>query len=119
MTRFLIVGVMVGSLTGPHLAHAGSATAGRIIAEAKCASCHAVGPHGDSPFPPAPAFRDLHQRYDVGALEEALAEGIVSGHPAMPEFTFSPAEISALIAYLRSLDPPAPTKHRASQPAVP
>jgi cytochrome c len=36
-------------------------------------------------------------------LEEALAEGIVSGHPAMPEFVFEPDDVSAIIAYIQSL----------------
>lgn len=42
-------------------------------------------------------------------------EGIVSARPVMPESTFSPAEIPALVAYTRLLNSPAPTKRRASQ----
>lgn len=34
---------------------------------------------------------------------EALAEGIVTGHPDMPAFTFSPTQIGAIIAYIKSL----------------
>jgi hypothetical protein len=33
-------------------------------------------------------------------LSEVLAEGIMLGHPDMPEFTFEPGEIEAIIAYL-------------------
>jgi mono/diheme cytochrome c family protein len=51
----------------------------------------------------APAFRELSKRYPIEALEEALAEGIVVGHPAMPRFTFEPREIAALLAYIASL----------------
>jgi mono/diheme cytochrome c family protein len=76
---------------------------GHAIAEADCARCHAIGPTGDSQLPIAPAFRTLSERYPVKDLEEALAEGIVSGHPEMPEFEFQPEEIDALIAYLQSV----------------
>jgi mono/diheme cytochrome c family protein len=76
---------------------------GRAIAEKNCARCHAVGATGESPLKPAPPFRDLPQRYPVENLAEALAEGIVTGHPAMPEFTFQPDEIDALLTYIASL----------------
>lgn len=76
---------------------------GRALLEANCARCHAIDAVGDSPFPLAPPFRTLHARYAVENLEEALAEGILSGHPAMPEFTFEPAQIADIIAYLRSI----------------
>jgi mono/diheme cytochrome c family protein len=76
---------------------------GRAIAEAKCARCHAIGTQGKSPMALAPPFRDLSQHYPVEHLAEALAEGIVVGHPAMPEFTFDPPEIDALLSYLQSL----------------
>ena len=45
----------------------------------------------------APAFRDLSKRYPIQHLAEALAEGIVTGHSDMPEFTFEPCEIEALL----------------------
>ena len=37
-------------------------------------------------------------------LAEALAEGIMTGHPTMPQFTFEPDQIGALIAFLQSLE---------------
>jgi cytochrome c len=43
------------------------------------------------------------QRYKPEQLEEALGEGLSSGHPAMPEFVFEPYEISAIVAYLGTL----------------
>jgi cytochrome c len=82
---------------------------GRAIAEKNCARCHATGATGESPVTPAPPFRVLHQRYPIENLAEALAEGIVTGHSAMPEFTFAPDEIDALLTYIASLgrgDPP-------------
>ena len=78
---------------------------GRSIAEAKCARCHAIGTKGESPVAPAPPFRVLHQRYPIENLAEALAEGIVVGHPMMPEFRFDPPEIDALLTYIESLSP--------------
>lgn len=75
---------------------------GREIAEASCASCHATG-RGESPVPEAPPFRTLSRNYRVATLEEALAEGISVGHPAMPEFQFSPADVDALIFYLQAI----------------
>ncbi len=69
-----------------------------------CARCHAVGPTGDSPLVLAPRFRDLHLRYPVEYLEEALAEGILTGHPEMPQFVLDPAEIADVIAYLKTLE---------------
>ena len=62
------------------------------------------GPAGASPHAEAPPFRTLHERYDVGDLEEALVEGLVSGHPDMPEFEFEPEQAEAIVAYLRSLE---------------
>jgi mono/diheme cytochrome c family protein len=76
---------------------------GRAIAQAKCARCHAIAAKGASPMTAAPPFRELSLRYPVEHLAEALAEGIVVGHPAMPEFTFDPPEIDALLSYLQSL----------------
>jgi cytochrome c len=69
----------------------------------QCASCHAVGRTGASPHETAPAFRTLSQRYKIEALEEALAEGLSSGHPDMPEFVFEADDVGAIIAYLNSI----------------
>ncbi|MBX9846574.1 MAG: cytochrome c [Xanthobacteraceae bacterium] len=81
-----------------------SAQRGRVFVQANCARCHAIGRTGDSPLPIAPAFRTLHQRYPVVSLQEALAEGIVTGHPSMPEFSLAPDQVDAVIAYLKSLE---------------
>ena len=39
----------------------------------------------------------------IEALEEALAEGLMSGHPDMPEFSFDADDVGAIIAYLQSI----------------
>lgn len=74
---------------------------GHGIVQRNCAVCHAVGVRGASPNHEAPVFRELHTRYPVDMLAEALAEGILSGHPAMPQFEFTPSQIDDIIAYLR------------------
>lgn len=76
---------------------------GRAILETYCARCHAIGLTGASTHPQAPPFRDVVKRYPVEDMAESLAEGIVSGHPDMPEFTFEPNDINAILAYLDSL----------------
>lgn len=77
---------------------------GKRLVETNCARCHAIGPTGASTHPDAPPFRSLHQRYPIEDLQEALAEGISTGHPDMPEFVASPDQIEAIIAYIGSLD---------------
>lgn len=77
---------------------------GETLARSNCARCHAVGRVGASPLREAPPFRELHTRYPVEDLGEALAEGIRTGHPSMPEFRFDPDQAEALIAYLKSLE---------------
>lgn len=78
---------------------------GYTFAQSQCGSCHAVGVVGESPLQIAPPFRSLHKRYPVEYLAEALAEGIVTGHPAMPRFELDVVQIGDLIAYLKSLEP--------------
>lgn len=68
-----------------------------------CGGCHAVGQTGDSKEPAAPPFRELHRRYDPEVLGEALAEGILTGHPLMPEFRFEADDVRAIILYLKSI----------------
>lgn len=76
---------------------------GRMIAQNNCASCHAIGTEGRSKHPDAKPFRDLSENYPVRNLEEALAEGIVAGHPDMPVFQFDPNSINDLLDYLESI----------------
>jgi mono/diheme cytochrome c family protein len=75
---------------------------GYRFAITNCSRCHAIGPVGESPLKIAPPFRTLHDRYEVDDLAEAFAEGIVTGHPSMPEFKLDGAEIDDLLAYLKT-----------------
>jgi mono/diheme cytochrome c family protein len=89
----------------PSLAQQGRVQRGQTFAQTHCAGCHAIGRTGESPLAIAPPFRTLHARYRVEDLAEAMAEGLTTGHPTMPEFVLDPAQINDLIAYLRSLEP--------------
>lgn len=79
---------------------------GRTLVRDHCSRCHAIGGSGESTFRGAPIFRELWRRYPVDVLEEALAEGFTSGHPAMPEFVFSPRDAEAIVTYLLSIQRP-------------
>jgi cytochrome c len=88
-------------------AHAQSAGAGAqrgvVIARTYCVKCHAIDKVSPSPLNIAPPFRDLHKKYPVEQLQEALAEGVVTGHPTMPEFRFEADQVSDFIAFLKTL----------------
>ena len=87
-------------------AHAESAdvtSRGRLLVQRYCATCHSIERQGQSPNAAAPPFRDLHARYRVDDLAEALAEGILVGHPAMPEMRFPPEDVKAILAYIKSI----------------
>jgi cytochrome c len=77
---------------------------GKTFALNNCAKCHSIDRASPSPLKIAPPFRTLHMRYPVEDLAEALAEGITTGHPTMPQFQLDPAQINDLISYLRTLE---------------
>lgn len=77
---------------------------GRRLAQTYCARCHSIDKAGPSPLKIAPAFRTLHERYPVDMLQEALAEGIVTGHPTMPQFSFDADQVGDFIAFLKTLE---------------
>ena len=76
---------------------------GKELAELNCTTCHNIEKTGDSPFAAAPPFRTIPQKYDPSELEEAFVEGIVVGHPAMPEWEMTPEQAAALSAFIASL----------------
>ena len=77
---------------------------GQTFVRANCAQCHSIDKISNSPLKIAPPFRNLHIQYPVESLAEALAEGIVTGHPTMPVFQLDPGQIGDVIAYLKSLE---------------
>jgi mono/diheme cytochrome c family protein len=104
MKRFLTA-ALVSVLTGsPALAELSpGAQRGVVIARTYCARCHSIDKLSPSPLAIAPPFRTLRERYPLTNLEEPLAEGIVTGHPAMPEFRFEPDQIHDFIEFLKTL----------------
>lgn len=78
--------------------------AGKAFAQANCSHCHSIDRFMPSSLAIAPPFRTLHERYPVESLEEALAEGIMTGHPSMPEFKLDPGQIGDFITFLKSLE---------------
>jgi cytochrome c len=104
MVHRALVPLAVAGLCLPAAAQSGRAQRGQVFVQTNCSGCHAVGRFGDSPLAIAPPFRTLHTRYPVEELAEALAEGITTGHPSMPEFKLDPAQINDVIAYLQTLE---------------
>lgn len=77
--------------------------AGRLIVELQCVSCHAVRSGDLSKNLVAPPLRTLAERYPVTGLPEAFAQGVLVGHPNMPNFRFSPQQIAEILAYVQSI----------------
>ena len=96
-------GVLI-AVCGGDPSHASSAEQGKRLALTYCARCHSIDKVNPSPLKIAPPFRTLHERYPVDTLQEALAEGIVAGHSAMPEFRFDADQVGDFIAYLKTLE---------------
>ncbi len=94
---FLIFALLTGA------AFASDPQKGHDFLTRECGGCHAVETAGVSPLAAAPPFRDLGERYPPEDLDEALAEGIITGHPEMPEVVASPQEIDDVIAWLTQI----------------
>ena len=96
--------LLVLTLATPALAMSPAEQRGKTFALTNCARCHSVDRVTQSPLKIAPPFRTLHLRYPVETLGEALAEGIVTGHPTMPEFQLDPDQIHDLLSYMKTLE---------------
>ena len=95
---------LVVLLSGSAQALEPDAQRGLTFVTANCAECHAVDKVSPSPLSIAPPFRKLHEKYPVDNLAESLAEGIMTGHPTMPQFKLDPGQIGDVIAYLKTLE---------------
>lgn len=80
-----------------------AAQRGLTFVRVHCAQCHSIDPVSESPLTIAPAFRTLHLRYPIESLQRPLAEGIIAGHPTMPQFRLDPDQVADVIAYLKTL----------------
>jgi len=104
LTRGALALLVLGAAFGAHAQQQDPrAQRGFIFVKTNCASCHSIDKVRPSPLKVAPPFRTLHRRYPVDSLAEALAEGIVTGHPMMPEFQLDPGQVGDVIAYLKTL----------------
>lgn len=83
------------------------------MARRLCADCHAVGRFDHSAHTDAPPFRNLSDLYPVEDLAESMVEGLMTGHPDMPEYKFTPQGAADFIAYLESIQEPG--VHRVKQ----
>ena len=98
LALLLTSGATVASAQDP------GAQRGLTFVRTNCARCHAIDKLSPSPLKVAPPFRTLHLKYPVENLQESLAEGIVVGHPSMPEFRLDPGQIADVIAYFKTLE---------------
>jgi cytochrome c len=96
--------LLVLVLASPAWAVSPAEQRGKAFALTNCARCHSIDRVTQSPLKIAPPFRTLHLRYPVEDLGEALAEGIVTGHPTMPEFQLEPDQIHDLLSCLKTLE---------------
>jgi cytochrome c len=103
LMRLLSLGIYLAFLTSAVAADITTIHRGESLLERNCSRCHAIGSVGESQHPQAPLFRTLAKRYPVEFLEGALGEGIISGHPDMPEFKFSGGDVGAIVMYLKSV----------------
>ena len=81
-----------------------AAQRGLVFVRVHCAQCHAIDKLSPSPLAAAPPFRTLHRKYPVENLQEALAEGIVTGHPSMPEFRLDLGQVNDVITFFKTLE---------------
>lgn len=81
-----------------------SASRGRLIAEAQCASCHAMTGEAEPGRPPA--FATLAARYRAHSLRTRLTEIDETGHFNMPPLRMGDADVADIAAWLDSLPLP-------------
>lgn len=96
----------------------GSVARGHALAAEYCSRCHSIERGQQSPVKEAPPFSSFAQRWPLENLEESLAEGIMVGHEKyqMPVFQFTPEQIQDFIAYLKTIQEPAPNAPQTSPP---
>ena len=104
LLHFLAVATFLAGITDVHAQLSPSVQRGMTFARVNCSHCHAIDKVSPSPLPIAPAFRILHQRYPVQDLQESLTEGIVTGHPNMPEFRLAPDQVKDFVNFLKTLE---------------
>jgi cytochrome c len=80
-----------------------AAQRGLTFVRVHCAQCHSIDPVSESPLTIAPPFRTLHLKYPIESLQRPLSEGVIAGHPTMPQFRLDADQVADVIAYLKTL----------------
>lgn len=76
---------------------------GRALAEARCASCHAIDSTLRSPRDKAPSFRELRVRFNGITWRRTMDEIAKGGHDEMPALALETRDVEAVEAYIKSL----------------
>ena len=101
----IVLAVLLPPLARSEAVLSPAAQRGLVFVRLYCANCHAIDKVSESPFQVAPPLRTLHLRYPVESLRDSLTEGIITGHPTMPQFRLDPGQVADVIAYLKWLEP--------------
>lgn len=83
-----------------------AAKRGLVLAEARCAGCHAVRPNQSSPNPESPTFEDVANRPGLTALTLSRYLRDAHNYPAAMDFTIERRHVRDLSAYFVSLRRP-------------
>jgi mono/diheme cytochrome c family protein len=100
----LVLSIALLTYAPSAFAQSPAAQRGLTFLRTNCAQCHAIDKVSESTLPIAPPFRTLHLKYPVESLQRPLAEGVIAGHPTMPQFRLEPDQIRDVIAYLKTLE---------------
>lgn len=96
--------ILVSGCATSQESNGASASRGRLTAEARCASCHAMTGTAEPGRPPA--FITLAARYRAHSLRTRLTEIDETGHFNMPPLHMGDADVEDIAAWLDSLPLP-------------
>jgi mono/diheme cytochrome c family protein len=110
---FLAVAAVLFLASGATAQEPGDVKKGAELARSVCAHCHAVG-SGErrSPDPMAPSFASLATT--PGMTGTALRVWLRTSHPTMPDYILGDQDRDDVVAYILSLNPKAPKRHRTT-----
>jgi cytochrome c len=100
LATFVLAAVLAG-VQSAGAQPADAAARGELLARRNCSQCHAIGRAEASPNLEAPPFRDTASRFTGRDLEAGVLGALLTGHPQMPQFRFTPNEIRDLLAHIR------------------
>jgi mono/diheme cytochrome c family protein len=109
--------LLVACVSTPEPSFPGDAAEGLVVAQAFCASCHAIGQLGASPDRAAPPFREILAHYAPEQLAADLRNSRSISYLHMPQFFFGERHPDDLVAYLKtlqSIEPPKAGKTQSS-----